>query len=313
MDLTEEAVTTVERIVAKAHGAEMRSLRGPDEEGGIQIIAVQPNVSLKSIKPFLDEYLKAPDRRTGTARLLTLESFIEHALRHKDADSVVFANNDVKAPSLTCVYDYNLQGPSRDSLGAAKSVARFGTHRASYAFPLSEEWKAWTAKDGQPMAQAEFAAFLEDRIADVAEPLTEKMGATARDFFQRVGVGVQVATPQRLLALSREFSVHSEENVRQAVNLQTGETVVQYEAKHVDEQAAPVKVPGAFLLALPVFKAGAPYEVAARLRYRVSAGRITWFYTLYRIDLIFDHAFTEAFTRVEEETGLPLFQGSPEA
>jgi hypothetical protein len=203
---------------------------------------------------------------------------------------------------MLAIYDYNHED----------GEARFGEHRAAYAFPLSEEWKAWTAKNETPMSQVEFAAFLENRIADVSEFIPEKTGEVARAFFQKIGIDVGVAAPARLLQLSRDFSVHADEKVRTAVNLNTGETVVHYEAAHVDEQGAPVKVPGAFLLALPVFKSGAPYEVAARLRYRKDGPSIKWSYQLYRTDLIFDHAFAEAFTAASDKTGLPLFQGSPE-
>jgi hypothetical protein len=233
--------------------------------------------------------------------------------RNKDTGSVIFADPNPKAPGMTAIFDYNLAGPSRVEGKPDVNTARFGTHRAAYAFPLSEEWKAWTAQNDQPMTQAQFAAFLENRIADVSEFAPDKVGETARTFFQKVGLDVGVASPQRLLQLSRDFAVHAEEKVRTAVNLHTGEA--DDPVRGCARRRAGRPDPGAWRVpsGLPVFKGGAPYEVAARLRYRKDGPTIKWSYQLYRTDLIFDHAFAEAFNEAVAKTSLPLFQGTPEA
>ncbi len=72
-------------------------------------------------------------------------------------------------------------------------------------------------------------------------------------------------------------------------------------------------MPGAFLVAIPVFKGGAPYQIPARLRYRVREKSITWFYELHGVDRVFDHAFSEACAKAANDTGLPLFLGAPES
>jgi len=259
------------------------------------------NLKVISLKPLLDEYLTKPERRKGVAALGDLESFIAHALRFKDEDSVLFADPTATAPKLTAVLDYHRSG--------AKSDPRFGQHRAVYSFPLSDEWKAWKAKDGAEISQQEFAEFLEDRISDVADPASP--GESAKAFAQKVGV--TFATPQRLIELSRGLSLHVGQQVKQAVNLQTGEVQIQYVTEHTDEKGQPLKAPGAFLITIPVFRSGAPYEIAARLRYRQKGGGVVWFYQLYRLDRVFEHAFNEACDQARTETALPLFVGAPEA
>jgi uncharacterized protein YfdQ (DUF2303 family) len=308
----EPEASAVARVVKDHFAAQVVSLTrgGPS---GAAVLVLPKEAQVIGLKPLLDAYLPTPERRTGTAHLVTLESFIAHVLRNKDSGSVIFADPNPKAPSMTAIFDYNLAGPAAMEGSEEGNPARHGHHRAAYAFPLSEEWKAWTAQNDQPMTQAGFAAFLENRIADVSEFIPDKVGETARAFFQKVGLGVAVAGPNRLLQLSRDFAVHADEKVRSAINLQTGETTIQYEAAHVDQQGAPLQVPGAFLIGMPVFKGGAPYEVAARLRYRKDGPTIKWSYQLYRTDLIFDHAFAEAFNEAATKTGLPLFQGTPEA
>lgn len=321
LKLTPEA-EVVARIARESIDPKLVMLPERTHEAGTPLLVVPAGAQLVNVKPHLDAWLPAPERRKGTAVLVTLESWIAHVNRHKDADSVIFADPDEDDAKLICVYDYNIAGPARVTMEkteekgvqwvAEHSRARFGEHRAVYEFPFSTEWQRWKANDGKPMSQAEFALFLEDRIAEVAEPLADRMGTVARDFLQRVGTGLQVAPPARLLQIARDFSVHAEEKVRTAVNLQTGESVVQYESVHADQQGTQLKVPGAFLLHLPVFKLGSPYEVVARLRYRLAGGRVSWVYTLYRTDLILNDAFTEAFKKAQESTGLPLFQGAPE-
>lgn len=308
MDLTKEAVHAIERICQDAAGAKVLFL-GETPFG----VSKPQNVTLQSLKPLLDEYATAPDRRKGTARLLDVDSFADHVNRFKDADSVLFGdpgqlpivNQGVRGPSLTCVFDYN---PG----GADNKAARFGQHRAVYLFPLSEEWAAWTSKSGVAMDQAAFAAFLEDRIVDVSDAAPETLGETVRAFAQKLGVDVKFASAARLLQLASELEVHVNEKVRTAVKLGSGETSVQYEAEHVDKQGQPLRIPGAFVLALPVFKNGPRYQVAARLRYRVQQGTIAWWFSLHRVDLILDHATNEAFVRAHKQTELPLFQGFPE-
>lgn len=268
------------------------------------VLAVPDGVEVVSIKPFLDEYLEAPERRKGTARLGTLASFLGLVHRFKDLDSALFANpdgtNHPPRPTLTCVFDYNREGPT--------GAPRFGQHRAVYEFPVSDEWKAWLGLNGKPMAQAQFAAFLEDRIADVAAPTSP--GALAQEFAQKLLVSF--AGPSRLIELSRGLSIRVDQTVRNAQNLQTGEAQVQFVAQHTNENGQPLNVPGAFLLNVPVFRGGALYEIPARLRYRVKEGAITWFYELYRADRIFDHAFDEACEEAQENTELSLFVGTPE-
>lgn len=87
---------------------------------------------------------------------------------------------------------------------------------------------------------------------------------------------------------------------------------MQFSEQHQDEKGAPLKVPGAFLLGIQVFKGGALYQVPARLRYRVTNQVVSWSFALYRTDVLFQHAFTEACETAKAQTELPLFVGSPE-
>ncbi len=215
--------------------------------------------------------------------------------------------NDMERPSLQGVLDYHRQG--------AEGKPRFGKHRAVYNFPLSNEWRAWKDKNCTAMSQQEFAEFLEDRITDVIAP-PDMVGAPLDRDDPMVHLasmlGGAFASPTKLMELSRGLSVRANEQVRQATNLSSGEVSLQFTSEHQDEAGQPLKVPNLFLIAIPVFLSGALYRVAVRLRYRLRAGAISWFYELHRTDLVFDHAFTEACNKARAVTDLPLFVGSPE-
>lgn len=291
-----------------------------------QVLALPQNLRLESIKKFLDEYRTTPERKKGTAKAGDLASLIGLANRFKDEYSAIFArpgklateaDATAAAPVIEVVFNYNepttvgvpVGGSLDQALESHAGGPRFGDHRAIYAFPFSEEWKAWNLQNAKPMTQELFAMFLEDHIADVASPNGAPSELSAF-FFEKLGV--DFATPARLIELSRGLTVHVGQKVRNAKNLASGEAQLQFVEEHQDAAGGELKVPGAFLLAIPVFQFDAPYHVAVRLRYRVAGGNIVWLFELHRADRIFDHAFKEACDKAKKDTGLPLFIGSPE-
>lgn len=252
-------------------------------------------------------YRTAPLFRSGNAVMTAIESLIEHANRFKDQHSAVFADDSRTSPSMTVVLNYH----EKDATGAP----RFGNHRGTYAFPLSDEWKAWTEKNAEPMSMIDFAAFLEDRVVDVFSLIAgeDQLSEDLQKLVDTLGGPDTIASPSKLMELARGLQVNENAVVQEAVNLASGEGVVRFQAEHVDAQGAPLKVPSLFLIVIPVFRNGPLYRIAARLRYRKNGGRLTFWYELWRTDRTFDAAFKEAVERVQVETDLPVFFGKPEA
>jgi uncharacterized protein YfdQ (DUF2303 family) len=295
---TAEVVAKLARELAEVNTLPI--VRGSSDSA--YVLTIPSGRTVTSVKKLLDEYLPAPERREGTATLFDVASFVEHVKRFADVDSVVFADPTPASAKLTAVIDYHRAGADADP--------RFGRHRAVYSFPLSDEWRAWTAKDvGGGMAQKDFAEFVENRIADVMSP--EKAGQAARALSETIGASF--ATPAQLMALSRGLAVTIGRRVKNAVNLSTGEVEVSFVEEHADSTGKPLKVPGAILLSIPVFRGEDHYQVPARLRYRVTGEGLRWSVDLYRTDVIFRDAFMGACATVKEATGLPLLLGSPEA
>lgn len=299
-------VDQVRDLVETYVNAEVIEVTEP--ETGVKALAVRSGNTVTPLAPgIFDPYRDEPRHRHGTATMLSLDSFIEHVNRFKDGDSAVFANDDRDTPSLTSVIDYHPSG--------AVSPARFGKHRSVFAFPLSDEWKAWKQHDAEPMGMADFAAFLENRIIDVLYiiPGEDSLPEDVARLVDTLGGNDSVATPNKLMELARGLQINEAAVVQEAVNLSSGEGIVRFQSSHTDEHGAPVKVPSLFLIGIPVFRNGPLYRIAARLRYRKNGGRLTFWYELWRTDRTFDHAFSEAVERVKVETELPVLLGKPEA
>lgn len=303
----------VAEIVARHVKPEVVKVTGQENQPETEVLILPEGLEAISIKRYIDEFRTAPERRKGTAAMATLESFIEHANRFKDGDSALFAHDGGQAvegerrfrPTLTSVLNYHTAGPDGNP--------RFGDHRGVYTFPISDEWAAWTKKNGEPMSQIEFAEFLEDRILDVSA--APSISALAPDHpLRQMGeaLGGTFAGPTKLMELSRGLAIRVGEVVKSATNLSSGEASIQYISEHQDETGQPLKVPSLFAIAIPVFKSGALYQIPVRLRYRTRAGAITWAYELYRAEKAQRDAFEEAARQAADETELPVFFGQPE-
>lgn len=281
-----------------------------DEENGIDVLAVPSangQATIVSIKNFLREYDELPERRTGTATLQTIDSFIAHVRRHKGLHSVLYA--DRTAPSITAIYDYQQEGPP----GAGDPD--WAKHRAVYKFPLSAEWRAWTGTEGHWLDVGDFAEFLDKRVQDVLPVSHEEPDGLLAKFLGLFRC--KLAGPTEMLALAQGLTIHTASTIANHERRETGEIEIGFSTtntKTTDRRGNTVSVPGAFVLALPVFDRGKVYEVPARLRYRAARDSVEWAYDLFRRQDVYDAAVEEDCKRAAADTqDTPLFYGAPES
>jgi uncharacterized protein YfdQ (DUF2303 family) len=258
---------------------------------------------LKSVIDIFERHRTHPARKTGTARVTTLESFIELTARHATQDSVIFADGNWKNPSLTSVIDYHAQNDIELKLFGD---AAFGKHRIHYAFHLSDPWKEWIAQNGNQMEQGEFAAWIEDHIAELSSPDGEET-----EYYQKV-FGFKVAYPNELQALSRGLAIRVETNVKTSTVLQTGEGEIVWEEEHKDSQGNRFVVPGLFILQIEPFFMGDRCRIPVRLRYRVRAGKTFWSFHIHRPDIHITEQIRRDLENAAATLGLPAYQGTPE-
>ena len=241
-----------------------------------------------SLKSCIDEYRVRPVRRTGTITVSTIESFVALVNRDSTENSVIFADNG-SSPKLTAVLNFH---------HADNSDPEFCDNKVVYPFPLSDEWKAWTAKNGEKakMSQADFAEFIEDRYFDIAEP--GSAGQITATWAERMGV--KLAGPSELMRVSRGLSVRVEETVRNVVKRESGESDFVFTVEHKDSaDGGSVKVPSAFHIRIPILRGEGDYSIPVRLRYRVGGGKVAWFYELHRPELFLLDAVNDAIARVK--------------
>ncbi len=288
------------------------------------LIAVPNNHQVQDFTAKLREAqgLLKPFMPSGTARMHDLSSLIGWARRFMGENSVLYAMNDGKAPTLTCISDYHHEGPPVIT-AMGDDRARHGKHRATYTFPLSKQWKAWAEVSGVAKSGVEMGIFLEDNILDVIDPplsLTspgiagsEATPAEHRliDIARRLEGSYGNAT--QLLAMSKSFTVNEAADYTVAHNSTTGEATVQIKSEHLDSAGQPIRVPKLFLIAIPVFESGPAYRLPVRFQYRKAGPTVKFILTLHDPKFALDHAFDEAVQTASTETGLPLFIGQPES
>lgn len=256
-----------------------------------------PIQAVRDMRELAEKWRLHPERRKGTAEVNTLQSFIDLTNRHKTEHSVIFAATRWPDPSLTAVIDYHEKNNGKPA---------FGEHVVSYPFPLTDELKAWAGQDGVPMNQGQFAAFIEERVADLASATDNEKKELAALF------GTTMANPAEMLALSRGLEVNVAGKVKQNVRLSSGEGEIVFVEEHLDSKGEKVVVPGLFMVCTPAFLDGVAVRLPARLRYRVAGGSVSWFYQLYRWKEILRDRVVADLERAKDATDLPAYEGEQE-
>lgn len=299
-DRTGEVLRQAHEVANELRFAKLASVQEPGT-GLEALVVVRPNGSVDSLSDeVFNDYRKAPKRKTGIAKLTRIESFVDHVNYHKGGTSVLFANDDLTQPRISAVLDYHGQ-----------DAPAFGQHRASFTFPLSKEWQAWRDGNGKKMGLVDFAEFLEDRFVDVEHVEdVNLLNEDIQSLVKKDGAS-RLASPSRLLELSRGLSIRENAAVKEARNLASGEGQIVFETSHTDDDGKPIDIPTLFIITIPLFARGDYYRIAARLRYRVRGGLQFW-YELWKYDDVFEQAYLEACEQAKDNTKLPLFFGSPE-
>lgn len=292
-------------MAASALDAAWQSNERKIEHGGVtaRLLEVRKgdSKSLIDLKPYIDNWRERPERVVGVAQMQTPESFMELVTRHGDgAECALFCDAMSQTPSIQAVIDYH----------SIMGEPGWAKHRIKYGFPLSREWQFWMAINAKGrLDQAEFAFLIEDRIADVvkADPKNAPEAELAAQ------MGVTIATPAELLTLSRGLAIRVDQVVKEILDPSSGQDQIAFEENHKGENGKPVKVPGMFILSIPVFHGDDAVRVPVRLRYRMIEKKIVWIPQLYRPDRILLDKVKAVAEQAKVNTGFPLFYGSPEA
>lgn len=235
-----------------------------------------------------EKLLPHPRRTTATAALTDAPSFCAYVLRNAQPGSVVWCNFNPTSYALefTAVFDEHHTLPG------------WRAHKATFKPALSAEWGTWTRNDKQSKSQVAFAEFLEQNEQDIS----------ALDGFP---------TSLQMMKMATEFEARQDQRLKSTIRLQSGGIALDYVADADAGTVERMNIFDKFVIGIPVFwtqpKAGeavAAYHVKSRLRYRVAAGAVNFYYELIRPDLVHQRAALELIEQIRAGIGeSPLLMG----
>ncbi|WP_422074160.1 DUF2303 family protein [Tranquillimonas rosea] len=318
----ENIAETVARIVREGGDMQLLNANRIDEpQAASLVVALNSEQRVHDLTDTVRKHAEAvqPSRRTGTARIETIDSLVEWCLRFKGPGTALFATsgNETFAPRLTCIENWHLGGASNPN-ELQLDAAQHADHRAVYNFPVSDEWKAWTGISGKMLDKDEMGEFIEEHAMDFLDPTPPLLDSTAKpehdweramiDVSEKLGG--RFAQYRQMVEMARAFSVHETSSLAAKTNRDTGEQTVEFKEEHRDAEGHPVKIPNLFMIAIPVFDRGPRYRLAVRLRYRKAGASVKFVMTVYQPERAARDAFEEAVQDATERTGAPLFYGA---
>jgi len=213
----------------------------------------------------LEQFKDAPRRIKTRIELRSAQSFCDYVIKFAADGASVFC--DLKGQTFTAVLDYHVDD----------STPAWAGHKATYTCPIDSRWKTWTGRNGKQMSQVEFAQFIEDNLPDIVHPAGTDM-----------------------LTISRNLQAKKKVDFKSDQNLSNGDIQFTYN-ETTTGTAGQLEIPQEFTLGIPVYEGGAPYEVKARLRYRISEGKLTMWYDLVRPERMEEDAFKETAANIKQQ------------
>lgn len=209
-------------------------------------------------------------------------SLVAYANRFSDPRSVLLADYD--AGTISARLDWHSDnrggeaGPGPDK------------HSVTLKLRASEEFARWDGFEGQMHNQDEFAHFLEENAADVAEPEAAVMIEISRDFEATVG-----------------------QTYKSSVRLDNGDRRMVFESE--TKAMNGIVVPQKFRLSIPVYQGERPELLTCLFRWRAAGGgKVQLGFEWHRVEYLRQAHFAAIAFQVAEDTGLPVFigrQGDP--
>ncbi len=281
-DETPEAIQTAMHLVSLSQAA--AAPFKPTDHANYAHVIVPEGCKLHDISAALEKTAPTPTRKSGTIKLKSLASLIEHAKAEKAANlqsnplqqGVLYADPDTC--TITAVHnDSGLTPGWRD-------------HRAVLKFEHTPEFLKWKGNNAQPKDQNQFAEFIEDNFADINPDHAAKLLTVATTIQATTGI-----------------------NFKSAKRLHDGQTQLTYN-ENIEAKAGAdgsLTIPSTFNLALRIFKNAEPWALTARLKYRLHAGGVKFFYELDRPERVVEAAFADYIEKAKE-TGYPVLVGQPD-
>ena len=227
-----------------------------------------------------------PRRKVGKVAMTDADSFIGYVKRHGAlANATIWcdANFTAGKVALTAILNDH---------GELEGAQEWRDHLATFVPVFSEEWKRWNGANKHAFNQAEFAAFIEENLKDIASVDGSPSGA-------------------QMLEMALSFEANQDMRFKSAIRLQNGGVQMSFVQDDDSQTLAKMQMFDRFSIGLPVFWNGDAYQIDARLRYRVRDGKLTFWFELIRQDKVLEAATKTLIEKIKAETGKPFFFGTP--
>lgn len=237
---------------------------GRDGAGRVEIVDVE-------------QFQERPARRKGTVRVFDAPSFNTVLLQNADAgDAAIYINRDPNDPAIIAVL--NGDGPGGPG---------WSDFRVYLDLRQTQEWRKWRGLDGKMLPQIDFAEFVEDNLADIADPPGAEM--------------LEIVT---YLQATRNVEFKS------GVRLSSGAVQLQnLESIDAKVSAGQIEVPQTITLGIAPFQGCARYSVPARFRYRIENGKLLLGVKLQRIEDLMRSVFDEIALGIVPPLGVKVLEG----
>jgi len=255
----------------------------PQADGSVKVIDLATTEHLNRLDAIAKRKGLAPERKTGHAQVADTRSFGMYVNDHQISGQTTLWGDRQQGRILAV---FNGHGVS------AEGMPDWGDHRATLTMQKTAEWVDWNNASGPVWSQEAFAEFLEGHLAEIVEP-----------------DGAQ------LLEVATSLQAHIGATMKSAIRLDSGQVQVAYEEtiEASAGKAGKLTIPTRLTLALTPFEGGEPYKVEARFRYRLANGTLKLGVILDRPDDILRAAFADVVKKVEDDTSITVFYGTPPA
>lgn len=269
---TDDTFHPIHALDAAIDGARLASpqVRFAD---GREFAFVPDRYSLKDITP---AHL-LPDHIRQTVTVDDRHSLSQYTNRFSDDRTILMADYDTG--TITAKLDWHKDNDDQDPCAPQQAA-----HFVHLILRDSEEFKRWNKMEGEMHAQADFAMFIEENVADVSDP-----------------------DHSVLLEICRDLEATTDMKFRSGVRLENGDRTFHYEDEtHVKND---LTVPTEISLSIPLYQGEAPTDIRAKFRFRPTPSGLLLGFRWHRVEYQRQATFSEMAHKVAEETGRPIFFG----
>jgi uncharacterized protein YfdQ (DUF2303 family) len=225
----------------------------------------------------LEKYHADPTRMRGQVDVFDVASFNIIVASNDHGATSIYLDRSVTAPAIVGILN-----------GADESGPGWNDYRVNLVFRETPQWAKWRGMDGRMMPQAAFAEFIEDNLADIADPPS--------------GAMLEIATYLQVTRVT---------DFKSATRLSSG--AIQFQNVQTDDAkvaAGSMAIPETFKIGLPLFQGGKSYAVVARFRYRLTDGKLTLGFKLQRVEDIVVDIFNDLVAQIERGTNVSVLEGT---